>query len=168
MKAEDGLLTLHALHWADEIRDPHQEIPGLPGKTEPTAAEAKTAHQLIDALTTDWNPEDFHDTFQQKVKALIEAKAAGETVEKAEPAAKPTDVVDLVEALRASVERVRGPKDTGEKADASEKTGRGKKPAAKKEAHQGLGHWVATVADQGRAVREGHQGRRQRAFRHDP
>lgn len=89
-------------------------------------------HQLIDALTTDWDPEDFHDTFQEKAEALIEAKAAGEVVEKAEPAAQPTGVVDPVEALRASVERARSPKDTGEKASASEKAGRGKKPAAKK------------------------------------
>lgn len=81
LKAEDDLLTLH---WADEIRDPHQEVPDLPGKAEPTIAEVKMAHQLIDALTTDWDPEDFHDTFQEKAEALIEAKAAGEVVEKAE------------------------------------------------------------------------------------
>ncbi|MCX5434659.1 Ku protein (plasmid) [Streptomyces sp. NBC_00257] len=134
LKAEDGLLTLHTLHWADEVRDPHEEVPDLPGKAEPTPAEVKMAHQLIDALTADWDPEDFHDTFQEKVEALIEAKAAGEAVEKAEPAAQPTGVVDLVEALRASVEGARSPKGTGEKAGASDKTGRGKKSAAKKHA----------------------------------
>ncbi|MFE7045972.1 hypothetical protein ACFU9X_43265 [Streptomyces atratus] len=90
------------------------------------------AHQLIDTLTADWDPEDFHDTFQEKVEALIEAKAAGEAVEKAEPAAQPTGAVDLMEALRASVEGARSPKDTGEKAGASDKTARGKQPAAKK------------------------------------
>ncbi|MFE7112868.1 Ku protein [Streptomyces sp. NPDC057575] len=131
LKAEDDLLALHSLHWADEIRDPHEEVPDLPGKTEPTPAEVKMAHQLIDTLTTDWDPEDFYDTFQEKVEALIEAKAAGEAVEKAEPAAQPTGAVDLMETLRASVERARSPKDTSEKA-ASDKTGRGKKPAAKK------------------------------------
>ncbi|MER6499224.1 Ku protein [Streptomyces sp. NPDC001455] len=133
LKAENDLLTLHTLHWADEIRDPHQEVPDLPGETEPTAAEVKMAHQLIDALTTDWDPEAFHDTFQEKVKALVEAKAARETVEKAEPAAKPTDVVDLVEALRASVERARSLKDTGEKAGTSH-AARVRKPAPQKRA----------------------------------
>ncbi|MEV7617090.1 Ku protein [Streptomyces sp. NPDC089799] len=134
LKSEGGLLTLHTLHWADEIRDPHQEVPDLPGKVEPTAAEVKMAMQLIDALALEWHPEDFHDIFREKVKALIEAKAAGESVEKAEPAAAPTGVVDLMEALRASVERARSPKDTGEKASTSRTTtaGRGKKPAAKK------------------------------------
>ncbi|MFE2931922.1 hypothetical protein [Streptomyces sp. NPDC059278] len=90
------------------------------------------AHQPIDTLTTDWDPEDFHDTFQERFDALIEAKAAGEAVEKTEPAAKPTGAVGLLEVLRAGVERARSPKDTREKAGASDKTGRGKKPAAKK------------------------------------
>ncbi len=129
LKSEDGLLTLH---WADEIRDPRQEVPDLPGKAEPTAAEIKMAMQLIDALVLDWNPEDFHDTYQEKVTALIEAKQTGETVEKAEPAAKPTGTVDLMETLRASVERARSPKDTGEKASTSKAAARGKKPAPKK------------------------------------
>ncbi|MGX1542560.1 non-homologous end joining protein Ku [Streptomyces adustus] len=132
LKTEGDLLTLHTLHWADEIRDPHTEVPDLPGKAEPTAAEVKTAHQLIDALTTDWNPDDFHGTFQEKIKALVEAKAAGETTEKAEPAAQPTGGLDLMEALRASVERARSPKDTGEKASTSQNTRSGKKTAAKK------------------------------------
>ncbi|MFD9725596.1 Ku protein [Streptomyces sp. NPDC059072] len=136
LKAEDDLLTLHTLHWADEIRDPHREVPDLPSKTDPPAAEVKMAHQLIDTLTTDWNPEDFRDTFQEKVKALIEAKVAGEAVEKAEPAARPTGAVDLMDALRASVERARSPKDTGGKATTAVagKTREEKKPAAKKPA----------------------------------
>ncbi|MFE6497103.1 hypothetical protein [Streptomyces sp. NPDC057748] len=108
-------------------------------KMEPIPAEVKIAHQFIDALTTGWDPEDFADTFQEKVEALIEAKAADGGPGEFEPAAKPTGVVDLMETLRASVERARSPKDTREKADASDKTGRGKKPAAKKRAAaQGL------------------------------
>ncbi|MFD7561311.1 Ku protein, partial [Streptomyces sp. NPDC059835] len=62
---------------------------------------------------------------------LIEAKKAGETVEKAEPAAEPTGVVDLMEALRGSVERAGSPKATGGKASASSKAA-AKKPPAKK------------------------------------
>ncbi|MCX4808585.1 hypothetical protein OG594_44605 [Streptomyces sp. NBC_01214] len=57
-------------------------------------------------------PDQFHDTFREKVASLIQAKQAGETVENAEPAPKPTGAVDLMEALRASVDRVRSPKDT--------------------------------------------------------
>ncbi|MER5618976.1 hypothetical protein [Streptomyces sp. NPDC002215] len=53
----------------------------MPDKTEPTPTEVKIANQFIDALTTEWDPEDFTDTFQEKVEALIEAKAAGEAME---------------------------------------------------------------------------------------
>ncbi|MEV7618024.1 Ku protein [Streptomyces sp. NPDC089799] len=81
LKAEEveGLLTLHTLHWADELRDPHAEAPDLPGKVEATAAEGKMAMQLIDALAMEWEPEAFHDSFREKVEALVKAKAAGET-----------------------------------------------------------------------------------------
>ncbi|MEU9304952.1 hypothetical protein [Streptomyces sp. NPDC048269] len=53
-------------------------------------------------------------------------------MEKAEPAAEPTGVVDLMEALRASVERAGSPKTAGGEATVSGKTAAGKKPAAKK------------------------------------
>lgn len=130
VKAEDGMLTLHTLHWADEIRDPEQEIDSLPGKTAASQKELRMAEQLIDALTMTWDPEEFHDTFQEKVTALIDAKKAGETVEKAEPAPRPDAAVDLMEALRASVERARSPKDTGEKAATGSSAGRaaGRRP----------------------------------------
>ncbi|MEU4358732.1 Ku protein [Streptomyces virginiae] len=135
----EGLLTIHTLHWADELRDPHAEVPDLPGKVEATAAEVKMAMQLIDALAMEWEPESFHDTFREKVEALVKAKAAGETVEKAEPPAEPTGAVDLMEALRASVERARSPKDTGEKAASpgARAAGGKKAPAAKKRARSG-------------------------------
>ncbi|MEU9165781.1 Ku protein [Streptomyces sp. NPDC048424] len=132
LKAENGILTLLSLHWADEIRDPKKEIDNLPGKAKASDKELKMAEQLIDAMSMKWDPDEFHDTFQEKVTAMIDAKQAGETVEKAEPAAEPTGVVDLMEALRASVERAGSPKTAGGKATASGKTAPGKKPAAKK------------------------------------
>ncbi|MEU7602873.1 hypothetical protein [Streptomyces sp. NPDC041003] len=97
-------------------------------------AEDGPAHQLIDALAIAWQPEDYRDVYQEKVAALIEAKHAGETVEKTEPAPKATGAVDLMEALRASVERARSPKDTGEKAGTSSTKATRKKPATKKRA----------------------------------
>ncbi|MFB7810788.1 non-homologous end joining protein Ku [Streptomyces virginiae] len=132
LKAENGILTLHTLHWADEIRDPKKEIGNLPGKTKASDRELKMAEQLIEALSMTWDPGEFHDTFQEKVTAMIDAKQAGETVEKAEPAAEPTGVVDLMEALRASVERAGSPKQASGKATASGTTAAAKKPAAKK------------------------------------
>ncbi|MDA5284125.1 hypothetical protein [Streptomyces sp. Isolate_45] len=79
------------------------------------------AEQLITALSMTWDPTRFHDTFQEKVATLIDAEQAGESVEKAEPAAEPTGAVDLMEALRASVERAARPKSTGGKTTAPKK-----------------------------------------------
>ncbi|MFI8825096.1 Ku protein [Streptomyces sp. NPDC053431] len=109
LKSENGILTLHTLHWADEIRDPREEIPDLPTtRTKTGDKEMRMAEQLIGTLAMDWDPEEFHDTYRDKVAALITAKESGESVEKAEPAAEATNVIDLTEALRASVERARG------------------------------------------------------------
>ncbi|MFJ8159984.1 Ku protein [Streptomyces sp. NPDC096136] len=132
LKAENGLLTLHTLHWADEIRDPENEIDALPGKAKAAEKELKMAEQLIGAMSMDWDPEQFHDTFQEKVAALIEAKKTGETVEKAEPAAEPTGAIDLMEALRASIERAGSPKATGGKATASHRASASSEEAATK------------------------------------
>ncbi|WP_324610036.1 Ku protein [Streptomyces sp. NRRL F-4428] len=80
LKAEDGILTLHTLHWADEIRDPREEVPDLPaasGRGTGSSREMKMAEQLITALGMRWDPEEFRDTYQDKVSALIKAKGRG-------------------------------------------------------------------------------------------
>ncbi|MCX4404119.1 Ku protein [Streptomyces sp. NBC_01764] len=107
VKAEAGILTLHTLHWADEIRDPHQEVAHLPDGAKASGRELKMAEQLVDSLSMDWDPADFHDTFQERVQELIKAKKKGETVEKAEQPAESTNVVDLMDALRASVDQAK-------------------------------------------------------------
>ena len=56
------------------------------------------ARQLIESLTSDWNPEEFHDEYREALMRIVEAKVNGEEIEviEAEPTAK---VVDLMEAL---------------------------------------------------------------------
>ncbi|MFJ7272811.1 hypothetical protein ACIQV3_40375 [Streptomyces sp. NPDC099050] len=103
----------------------------MPGAVKVSEREMKMAEQLINALATEWDPDSFRDTFQEKVTALIEAKKTGESVEKAEPPAKATGAVDLMEALRASVEQARSPKDSREKA-ATTASPQKKAPPAKK------------------------------------
>lgn len=105
-----GKDALHVclLHWADEIRDPHQQLGGvLPKQTASSKQELDTAVQLIEAMATDFDPRDYRDTYQQKVRALIEAKRADETIEKAVPPPRSTAVADLIDALQASVEEAR-------------------------------------------------------------
>ena len=61
------------------------------------------AGQLIDSMSGDWNPKQYRDTYTDRVNELIRAKAKNKTYEQADEAPSATNVVDLTEALRASV-----------------------------------------------------------------
>ncbi|MET8468886.1 Ku protein [Streptomyces sp. NPDC006422] len=110
LRAEDKILVLQTLHWQDEVRDPSKELPKLPSGRAGKGKELDTAVQLIDSLAAPWDPSRYRDTYETKVRELVEAKAEGHEVETAEEAPEPTNVVDLTEALRESLERARGGK----------------------------------------------------------
>ncbi|MEV5542776.1 Ku protein [Saccharopolyspora shandongensis] len=104
----EAVLHLCLLHWADEIRDPHQQLGGtLPEQTTSSQLELDTAVQLIEAMTINWAPHDYRDTYQQKVRELVEAKLSDTAIEKALPPPRSTAVADLMDALQASVEEAR-------------------------------------------------------------
>ena len=128
LRAQDTCLVLHTLHWSDEVRDPRRELPVLPEQEQVGDRELRTAEQLIEAMSMDWRPEDFHDTYRERVEDLIRAKAEGREVVTAEGPPEATNVVDLMGALQRSIERSRGgteppaegpaaPSDRGEDAD---------------------------------------------------
>jgi DNA end-binding protein Ku len=102
-----GVLQLHTLRYEDEVRDPAAEIPDLPERGGVDAEALEATRQLIDAMTQPWRPEQYVDHYQAQVRELIDAKAEGHKVQKAEPLAglDTTNVVDLMEALRASIDR---------------------------------------------------------------
>ena len=106
VRAQDGILTAHTMHFADEVRDPRSEIPALPATDSATVSERELAMagQLIDMLAVDWNPEEYKDTFEEKVHELIAAKQAGREVTAPEAAPKPSNVLDLMEVLSRSLE----------------------------------------------------------------
>jgi DNA end-binding protein Ku len=107
IRADDGVLALDTLYYADEIRDPHKidTMPGGGGR--PHANELKMATQLIESMTMPWRPREFKDTYARRVHKLIEDKRRGkEIVVEAEPP-EPTETTDLLEALRRSVESSR-------------------------------------------------------------
>ncbi|MCF6525702.1 Ku protein [Streptomyces sp. JJ36] len=104
VRAQEQVLVLHTLHWADEVRDPQQELPVLPGRTTAGQRELRTARQLVEALSTDWRPEEYHDTFEERVHELIAAKRKGEEVVAAEGPPEATNVVDLMDALQRSID----------------------------------------------------------------
>jgi DNA end-binding protein Ku len=116
VRADGEVLVLETLFFADEVRDPHQQIPDLPGRVELSRQELSMARQLIDAMTGPWKPADYHDTYTDRVKNLIDAKEHKREFQPAEEAPAPTNAVDLTEALQSSVEAARNR--SGQKAPA--------------------------------------------------
>jgi DNA end-binding protein Ku len=134
LRAEDKVLVLQTLHWADEVRDPREELPELPSGRAGKGKELDMALQLIDSLEGPWDPSRYRDTYQEKVRDLVKAKAEGQEVAAAEEAPAATNVVDLMQALQGSIDQARGGprKSTGPKSKQSEPARKkARKPAAK-------------------------------------
>ncbi|WP_414938157.1 Ku protein [Amycolatopsis sp. cmx-11-51] len=103
-RSGDGVMVLNTLHFAADLRDPAEQLPDLPGKARARGKELDMAVNLIDAMSDDWRPEEYRDTYTDRVRKLIKAKKKGETITPATEPGEPTKVVDLFEALAKSVE----------------------------------------------------------------
>ncbi|MFJ8273789.1 Ku protein [Streptomyces sp. NPDC094154] len=133
LRADERLLVLQTLHWADEVRDPGTELPELPSRRASKGKELTLAIQLVDALSAPWQPGRYHDTYEEKVRELVQAKAEGQEIAVAEEAPQATNVIDLMSVLQDSLDQARGQKTAAEprqtkKAPARKTT---RKPAAK-------------------------------------
>jgi DNA end-binding protein Ku len=126
IRPQDDLLCMETMIFADEVVA-HDSIDDLPDAKELRASERelKMAQQLIDSLSTEWEPEKYRDEYREKVLELIERKAAGEEITVQPEAPAPAKVPDLMAALEASLAAVKGTEDGDEPAPK-------KKPAAKK------------------------------------
>jgi DNA end-binding protein Ku len=96
-----GALVLETMYYADEVREP--EVPKLPPVRE---AEVEMAKSLVENLSESFKPDRYHDRYRDELLGLIRAKAKGKELPEPEQAEE-GEVVDLMEALRASVERTR-------------------------------------------------------------
>jgi DNA end-binding protein Ku len=106
LRVRDGVFVLEMMLWPDEIREP--EFGFLDEDVDVRAQELQMAQSLIETLSGDFVPEQYSDNYREALQSLIEAKVAGkEVVAPAEPAADTGKVVDLMSALRASVEAAR-------------------------------------------------------------
>jgi DNA end-binding protein Ku len=106
LRPHKGGMMLHTMYYAEEVRE--VESFGAPD-VEIKEAEIKVAHQLIEALAGDWDPEKYHDTFQENLKKLIETKLEGGEVQAVEQPKKLAPVVDLMAALKESLENAKKP-----------------------------------------------------------
>jgi DNA end-binding protein Ku len=99
------VIALHTMFFPDEIRSA-EELPGLP-KAAPRGRgrELDLALQIIDSLTEKWDPRKYQDTFREEVTKLVHEKAKGGVIEAEEAPEGGAEVVDLMDALKASLSR---------------------------------------------------------------
>jgi DNA end-binding protein Ku len=77
VRAESDLLHLTTLHYASDIRDPGKELPSLPDTKPPRGKELDMAVTLIESMSEKWQPEEYEDAFNERVKKLLRDKAKG-------------------------------------------------------------------------------------------
>lgn len=103
MQREDALM-LQTLRYAQEVLPAEKVYPAAKKPAAVSERELKVAEQLIDSLAAAFEPEKYHDEYRDCIMKMVEAKAAGRTVEiKPAPAPRATKPVDLVDVLKASV-----------------------------------------------------------------
>ncbi|CAD6002980.1 Ku protein [Agreia sp. COWG] len=126
LRVHGDVLMLQSLLWSDEVRD--ARFAGLDERVRITAKELEMSSALVDSFAGDFSPSDYSDDYQEQLRTLVDAKLEhGEAIDTeatfGEQPAKESggDVIDLMEALRRSVER-----------NAAKKKPAAKKPTAKK------------------------------------
>ena len=101
IRAQGDALAMETLFFAEDVRAKN-EIEEAVAATKVQKAELQLAEQVIDSLVGDWNIGDFENDYRRDLRAMLEAKLAGEEIKRPEPVTE-TPVVDLMEALRRSV-----------------------------------------------------------------
>jgi DNA end-binding protein Ku len=139
IRAAQGGLMMHAMYFADEVRDFGEIDKGSAAKVK--EGELKLALQLVDALASDeFAPDRYADHYRQRVMEMINQKVEGQEVTTAAPAPPRAQVIDLMEALRESLAN-RGPVE--------------RKPPAKIAKDAGVEAPARAAAAGGRAAPEG-------------
>jgi DNA end-binding protein Ku len=137
LRVRGDVLVLQTLLWADEVRE--AAFPALDEPVRISAKELELSASLVESFASDFDPEEFTDEYQQELRTLIEAKLEkGDALDTTETFGEQEEetggeVIDLMAALRASVEKSRaareGSKGAGKGADADADAD--EKPAAK-------------------------------------
>jgi DNA end-binding protein Ku len=133
LRAQDGILTLTTMRFADEVVPPEELEDVLPAEPPKVAKkEVEMAERLIDSLTGEFEPGAYRDEYREELMALIERKAEGkEIVAPRESEPEATAAPDLMAALEESIAAVKGKKASAPKKAAAKKP---RKAAPKKAA----------------------------------
>ncbi len=108
IRPDGQVLALETMFFADEIRDPAQELDSLPSGQDFKGREVDMAVSLIESMTVPWKPDNYRDTYRDRVMELIEAKRKGEEVVSEAETGETGAVIDLMQALERSLESAKG------------------------------------------------------------
>ena len=126
-----NLLVLETIYYPDEVRDTKQ-VPGIVENAAINDAELNMATQLIDSLTHEFDPEKYKNEYRDKLLELIRKKAEGDEIVAA-PEAQKSNVVDLMQALQASLQQTQAKyKEESKENRAGKEQKDEEKPAAKR------------------------------------
>ena len=125
LRVRGDVLMLQSLLWDDEVRE--AKFPALDEKVRISAKELEMSRSLVESFETDFAPDKFTDEYQEQLRILIEAKLKkGDAVSTeetfGEQPEKEAEVLDLMEALRRSVDSSRAKKAPAKKAPAKKKS----------------------------------------------
>jgi DNA end-binding protein Ku len=107
LRLRDNVFVLETMYWPEEIRAADFDV--LDEQAQVRPQEVRMARSLIESLSSDFEPEEFRDTYREALEELVAKKVQGEEITYSEEA-EPSKVVDLMEALRASVEAAKADK----------------------------------------------------------
>jgi DNA end-binding protein Ku len=120
-------LAMSTMFFADEVVD-EDDIPGIPKRrARVNPRERKLAEQIVDSLESEWEPTRYHDDYEEELRKRIKAKQRGKLETTVDEEAPPAKVVDLMEALQASLDsggRRQATKSTRKSASKTAKTAR--------------------------------------------
>jgi DNA end-binding protein Ku len=103
LRARDGVLVLETLLWPDEVRVP--DFPFLADNIDVRPQELRMAESLIESMTLDFDPDEYHDSYREALTELVTAKVEGrEVIQPIEAGPGEEEPSSLADALRASLE----------------------------------------------------------------
>jgi DNA end-binding protein Ku len=106
IRARAGRLVLTTLLWHDEVR-PAEDVPKPTKRDKPAKKEVDQAVALIDALSCDWDPSRYEDSFQKRLRNIVRDKSKGKTIEVPDDEKPPAPVPDLMAALEESLAEIK-------------------------------------------------------------
>jgi DNA end-binding protein Ku len=108
IRAHGGGLTLSTMLFHDEVR-PTKPVPT--GGKKPGKKELDQAVALIEALSSDWDPENYEDCYRERLARVIDDKRKRRTIEAPEPEKEPEPAPDLMDALQRALDNVKAGRD---------------------------------------------------------